>query len=523
MHREALRQLLAQGLCPKILVFGELFLRHEVLGLVRQIAPEAPVPVLEVVSEEIQLGGAGEVAASLTALGAWGLPVALLGQTEEARFVRRLLDSQDISTAGLITDAEYQTRVVMRFLGRAASANFAQLLRADWQGYSAQARPATSLAAVRKVWSFLEERATILLLPGHQQLLLPEHLRQLVNETLTRGGHVVAAIPKNSDWSLYSGSHCVFVECAAFGASAGQPSAHPQVDLSTAAKLAQQNGIQALVIWDYPQGAVCVTPEKDGAQSAADPSGTIITDDCLPEVLALSAFVYALGGEWRLAWELYQLTRAIKSRQHELLPPGTRWQITRRDLESILRDAQSPCHGKVLSLSELSQYLAQGLLQGKRVVFAGGNFEVLQPGQVSALEWAKSLGDCLIVGVRSDRCLRDARGRAGGLVCQAERAAMVAALDCVDLVVLAEDLGFSDVLNLLRPQVVVKGIEAAWDATIGWQVVELYGGRIMTAPILACRPVIRLGRNYVEKSPKAPATEMPPENEPTILPFPAAA
>lgn len=523
MHREALRQLLAQNLSPKVLVFGELYLRHEVLGIAREIAPEAPVPVLEVLSEEMQLGGAGEVALSLTALGAWSAPVAVVGQDEESRAVRRLLDCSGISSAGLIPDRHHRTRVVMRLLGRSSSPGFAHLLCVQWEGVSAEANASISMAALRKVYPLLEEKAVLLLLPGHEWLLTMEHLQELVDEAGCRGCRLVAALPSKVPWSGYRGAKCVFTHYSTLSELPPDQAAKGEDPVATAARLAKENAFDYLVVWGGPEGMLTSISGVGDSFISQDCPRAGITSDTLAEILTVTAFVYGLGGDWPLAWELFQLIQTMQSVPTSAFAPGRGYKVTRKQLEAALNDTERAGIGKIFSVSEFSHHLARGLLQGKRVVFAGGNFEQLLPSQVAALEWAKSLGDHLIVGIRSDRCLRNARGRAGEGSSQAERAAMVASLDCVDFVVVGEEVSFSDVLHLLRPHVVVKGIESAWEAAIGWQVVELYGGRIVTAPILVSRPHVRIRSEFFGKPVNKEAESQSSDSEPTILAFPTAA
>ena len=120
---------------------------------------------------------------------------------------------------------------------------------------------------------------------------------------------------------------------------------------------------------------------------------------------------------------------------------------------------------------------------GKTIVFTNGVYDLLHPGHVRYLQAARALGDALIVGVNSDRSVRSNKGPTRPINSEAERAEVIAALDCVDAAIVFDQDTPHAVISSLQPDVLVKGADWAADAIVGRDVVEGRGGRVVRMPI----------------------------------------
>ena len=116
---------------------------------------------------------------------------------------------------------------------------------------------------------------------------------------------------------------------------------------------------------------------------------------------------------------------------------------------------------------------------GRRVVFTNGVFDLLHPGHVRYLQAARREGDALIVGINSDRSVRAIKGPARPIMPEVERAEILAALDCVDAVVVFDEETPAEIIRLVQPDVLVKGADWAADAIVGRDTVEARGGRVV--------------------------------------------
>ena len=136
-------------------------------------------------------------------------------------------------------------------------------------------------------------------------------------------------------------------------------------------------------------------------------------------------------------------------------------------------------HPAVLTLDELILQFGREKRNGKRVVFTNGCFDVLHPGHIHSLEAARALGDCLIVGLNGDESVRRLKGAGRPVIPAGERAEILASLECVDAVVVFEDLTPEKVIAALLPDVLVKGGDWPGNQIVGRAEVEAAGGRVV--------------------------------------------
>ena len=141
-------------------------------------------------------------------------------------------------------------------------------------------------------------------------------------------------------------------------------------------------------------------------------------------------------------------------------------------------------HPKDLTLDELLEQFAQERRNGRRIVFTNGCFDLLHPGHIRTLEEARALGDVLIVGINSDASVRELKGRGRPVFPMKERAEVLAALECVDAVVIFDEPTPRELIAKLLPDVLVKGGDWADDQIVGREEVEAAGGRVVSVPVL---------------------------------------
>jgi rfaE bifunctional protein nucleotidyltransferase chain/domain len=119
------------------------------------------------------------------------------------------------------------------------------------------------------------------------------------------------------------------------------------------------------------------------------------------------------------------------------------------------------------------------------IVFTNGVFDILHPGHVRYLQDARKLGDKLIVGINSDRSVRDNKGPARPINPEAERAEVVRALKCVDEVIVFDEPTPHELIARVQPDVLVKGADWPADQIVGRDIVEAKGGRVVRIAIAA--------------------------------------
>jgi rfaE bifunctional protein nucleotidyltransferase chain/domain len=137
---------------------------------------------------------------------------------------------------------------------------------------------------------------------------------------------------------------------------------------------------------------------------------------------------------------------------------------------------------KIKKRDELEKILEDLKGKGKKVVFTNGCFDILHIGHVRCLKEAKKLGDILVVGLNSDRSVRSIKGPSRPFTPEAERAEVLSALACVDYVVIFDEPDPLKLVSSLGPHILVKGGDWTREETIGREVVEKAGGRVVIIP-----------------------------------------
>ena len=148
-----------------------------------------------------------------------------------------------------------------------------------------------------------------------------------------------------------------------------------------------------------------------------------------------------------------------------------------------LREAVAKILTRERAVAESSRLAGRGL----SVVFTNGCFDLLHAGHVSYLEAARALGDALFVGLNSDSSVRRSKGGSRPIIPEAERAEVLAALAAVDVVTLFDEPTPFELVQALRPSVLVKGEDWAADAIVGSDLVTSWGGRVVRVPLVAGR------------------------------------
>lgn len=138
---------------------------------------------------------------------------------------------------------------------------------------------------------------------------------------------------------------------------------------------------------------------------------------------------------------------------------------------------------RVMAPDMVSAFVGRERAAGRRIVFTNGVFDLLHPGHVRYLQDARALGDLLVVGINADESVRRNKGPTRPINPQHERAEVLAALACVDAVVIFSEDTPAEIIRLVQPDVLVKGADWAADAIVGRDTVEARGGQVVRIPV----------------------------------------
>lgn len=449
-------------------VVGDLMLDEYVRGTVERISPEAPVPVVRVRDTEHRLGGAANVARQAAALGARTSLAGVVGDDEPGAALLRLCDAADIDTRAVIKLPERRTTRKLRVLGHSQ-----QLLRLDWEDAVACARQAT----VRLVSKLADgPRPDAIILSDYAKgVLTPE---AIAGVTGLRGTAPVVVDPKHPDFTRYRGVTTVTPNLRELEAAAGQAleaddagaiaaAARPLIEAAHLGSMVVTLGNRGMLIVPAREPAIPVPATQREVYDITGAGDTAIA------VLALS-----LAAKCPLldAAQIANAAAGVSVSQVGAVAVGA---VSIRDALTAHPDA------KILSRQELTARAATWRMAGKRIVLTNGCFDLLHAGHLSLLGHAAKLGGILVLAINSDASVRRLKGPERPLVPQAERAALLAALTFVDAVTIFDEDTPLEILQAVKPHVLVKGGDYKLADVVGHEFVQSNGGRVELVPLIA--------------------------------------
>jgi len=135
--------------------------------------------------------------------------------------------------------------------------------------------------------------------------------------------------------------------------------------------------------------------------------------------------------------------------------------------------------GKIHVREELLPIIQELKERGKKVVFTNGCFDLIHTGHIQYLQKARNLGDCLVVGVNSDRSVRELKGDLRPIFTELERAQILAGLECVNYITIFDESTPLRLIHALLPAILVKGGDWETDQIVGRIEVEAAGGKVL--------------------------------------------
>src|SRR6266516_2074067 len=483
---EGLAQLIQKWQGKRILVVGDLILDKYVWADVSRILPEAAIESAEVRSEGYTVGGAANVAHNITTIGGNAILAGVVGKDPDADLLLGRLRELGIETRGIVTDCSRPTTIKTRII-----AHNQQVLRVDREDRSriptkcAEALMAYIRAAVESVDGVV--------LSDYGKGVLTEEITAIAIRLARLWRRPIVVDPKGTDYQKYLGASIVSPNLLELEMAKGGKKLQTDEEICTAAA-------QLLQICD-PE-ALVVTRGKDGITVYEKSHAVHHIRTVALEVVDVSGAgdtvtsTLILGRTADL--DLVTIARLATAAAGVVVKKIGTAAVSSQELESAISSTPDPRERKLVTLDETSRILSHLRNQGRVIVFTNGCYDLLHIGHISCLQRAKRLGDILVVGLNSDECVRALKGVSRPLVSQDERQRLVAALDCVDFVVILDDLTPRNMIASLRPDILVKGSDYTMQTVEGQDIVESYGGRVELVPIVGEKSTTKMIAQIVE-------------------------
>lgn len=431
----------------RIAVIGDVMLDRYFYGEVKRISPEAPVPVTRINKIRSVLGGAANVAANLARLECSVFMGGVTGDDENRVLLEKLMAEAGIDFSGLMRSSERSTITKLRVLG-----GNQQMLRLDFEEPGAL-REAESVRL--KAW------LTGLLAGGLNGIVISDYAKGVCGDEFTQWvitqahavGIPVLIDPKGADWSKYR--HCDFITpnlkemCEAAGCVRDNEDT-AVVEMAQAARVRYAIGNVVVTRSERGMSLISATEVLHAPATAMEVFDVSGAGDTVAATL-----LAAVAGGVALDDAIFMANRAAGI---VVAKVGT-YPVHREELlKDILGEERKKGHGyRTLSWDEAASLAATWRACGEKLVFTNGCFDILHVGHVSYLEKARNLGRHLIVGLNTDASVTRLKGPSRPLVGELDRARVLAALNCVDAVVLFDEDTPEELIKRLRPDILVKG------------------------------------------------------------------
>jgi D-beta-D-heptose 7-phosphate kinase/D-beta-D-heptose 1-phosphate adenosyltransferase len=454
-----------------VLCVGDLMLDDFVYGEVTRISPEAPTPVLAVARSEVEIGGAGNVARNIAALGARCIFVGLIGKDDAARTLNDAFAKLKGSVVPhLVSEAGRHTTRKVRFVSEHHSAH---LMRADWE--TAQPASAISEAAVIAQAEAALPECGAVVLSDYAKGVLTERVIRAIIDKARRLGKPVVVDPKSHDYAIYRGATLITPNRQELGTAVHRPVTSEAEIAKAAAELAHIVQSDAVLVTRSEEG---MTLHVDGHPPLHIPAYPVKVRDVSgagDTVAAAMAALLAMKAPFDAAMRVANAAAAVVVGKR-----GTST-VTLTELRHRILPAASlaPEDKIVFDWSMLDERLADWRRHGLRIGFTNGCFDLLHRGHVKLLAEARAACDRLVVGLNSDASTTRLKGKGRPINPAEGRAEVLAALEAVDLVVVFEEDTPLELIKRVRPGVLVKGADYKREDVIGHEVVEAAGGDVI--------------------------------------------
>ncbi|GBF08022.1 bifunctional protein HldE [Deinococcus aerius] len=458
----------------RVAVIGEAMLDSYLYGSADRLCREAPVPIVSLHGRHDVPGGGANAAMNVRALGASVEFLSVVGLDAEGDRLLRGLEEAGVDTSGVVRSPTRETLVKRRVMAASQL-----LLRLDQGTESDLAGPDEDALLDRLRAAFRRADAVIVSDYGYG-ILTPRVIAALAGEQ-ARSPRVLVLDAKRPERYREVGVTAVKPNYGEALAMLRETPRHTRED-----RLAQVAAWEDAVLERTGARIVAVTLDVEGAlvfergqppyrtftrpNSGANATGA---GDTFVSALALAL---AAGADTPAAADLASAAATIAVGRD-----GTTT-CTAAELRDFLTAER-----KVLDRDGLVTRIAALREGGRRVVFTNGCFDLLHRGHITYLNQAKALGDVLVVGLNSDDSVRRLKGPSRPINPTEDRAQVLAALSCVDLIVpFAEDTPIR-LIEALRPDVYVKGGDYTRETLPEAPLVEALGGEVRLLPYLEDR------------------------------------
>jgi D-beta-D-heptose 7-phosphate kinase / D-beta-D-heptose 1-phosphate adenosyltransferase len=471
MNQTDYRALMARFDTIRVLAVGDIYLDENVSGSVTEISLEAPIPVYEVHQRRYNPGAAGNAACNAASLGGQVTMVGVIGDDVNAGIVKREFEARKVNTEHIVVDPNRATSTYGKLRAGGHNIPTQEVLRTDTP------KPTMLTGDVEaQVIANIEKLA-----PEMDAILIGDQVVSTITEKVlacmvacAEKHNLVTVADSRDRADFFNGVDIVVPNDAEAGKAAG---VDPETEegLLAAGKHVIQSAKNALITRG-PHGIEVFAADGSVDNVAIRPVSVVDVTGAGDTVAAMVTLARAACASLCDAAFLGNMAAGIAVEQEGVVT------VSRAEVEDALYGDHGPA--KLKMVEQLQPVLETLKSEGQKVVWTNGCFDILHVGHITYLISARQAGDVLVVGLNTDKSVRENKGPDRPVVNERDRATVLSALECVDYVVLFDDKTPMPLLDALKPDVYAKGGDYTID-TIDQEerhLVEGYGGRIAIIP-----------------------------------------
>jgi D-beta-D-heptose 7-phosphate kinase/D-beta-D-heptose 1-phosphate adenosyltransferase len=466
---------------PRVLVVGDLMLDRYVWGDAERISQEAPVVLLHADRREERLGGASSVATLLRALGARVALAGVVGPDADGDRIRRALLDLGIDDEAVLVDPDRPSTVKERYIGRAQHRHPQQMIRVDYEVRNPLGAAGEGLLA-QAIHRQLGRADVVLISDYDKGVCTPGLLAAVISGARAHGLRTLADPIRGSDYRKYHGCSAITPNRLEAGLATGRVLGDAAAALESARELRERLDLEAAIVTLDREGMALAHADGRAQVFPTRPRQVYDITGAGDMVMAVLGMALAAGADYDPAIRLANVAGGLEV---EKIGVAT---VSREEILHDLLRGGGPGDGgpgprKLRARPALLHELRTRRALGQRVAFTNGCFDVLHAGHVQYLQEARAQADLLVVGLNGDAGVRALKGPGRPVHGALERALVLGALECVDYVTVFEEMTPLELIEAIRPDVLVKGADYGRDEVVGADFVESCGGRVHLAPL----------------------------------------
>ena len=445
-----------------IMVAGDVMVDEYILGDVERISPESPVPVLVARDRLRRLGGAGNVVRNLVTMGARVALFATVGTDNAGRWFKLHCEEMAVDAFWLKDDSSRPTTMKTRVVARNQ-----QIVRID-EEHVTPLSPEIEKAVSEDIKSVMPQVKAVVVSDYGKGFLTPTLLKILLSSAKANGVQVLVD-PKGMDYNRYRGANYITPNVREASLASGIEIRNRESLVQAGRILVDQVKVEGVIITRGKDGITLVTQTK-AQDFPVKPVEIVDVTGAGDTVISALALSVASGLSVENSIVLANLAASLVVARFGAAS------VSLDEMIDSLKDQFYP--NKTPLPEEIESVLRKHRMQGHRIVFTNGCFDLFHAGHLATLRRAADLGDVLVVGVNSDKSVAVIKGEGRPIVPQNGRVEMLSAMSFVDYVVVFDESTPLDLIKKVRPDVLVKGEDWKDKKVVGEEVVIARGGKV---------------------------------------------